>query len=302
MIIKKMTSLKRIGTFIAAAALTAGMMLAPVFEQMVYAADLPDPVSLTVDPGKDAAGVKDVVIDVYKVASATENSKSVITFDAGSDYANVDVKGTSFSDMLSKGVLTNRDWRNMAAAVAVKAIDSGKGLRVSGKAVNTAIPLHEMGLYLVVAHGKGVKPADYVVKNYKVKGGDGTVEPIVTSAINGQKIYYWNPELICIPSPVDVETPKAVFDTSAADWEGAVSIVLKPMPDDVPPVPETTETTPPTTNPPKTNPPIPHKTPKTGDDTPLSKMLIMAAVSILILILLGIYLVKSRKKKNNNNK
>ena len=291
MIGRKITSMKRIGTMIAATALAVGLMLSPMAEQKAYAESLPQPgYTLTVKPGAlvdaDPNAKGKVVVDIYKVADGAENSQYLtIDFTAASNYAGVDVGGTKFGDLVA-GNPDNTQWRKAGIAVGLKAIESGAGLVQKNVPVGTAVTLEEMGLYVVIAHGVDDNPADYIVKN----GEEATVATV------GEKTYYWVPQLVSVPSPDKVETPKADVMTSNGKWIGDITIEIKPGEKEIP---ETeTETVPETQ--PETKKTPPKKTPKTGDDTPLNSMMIMGGISLVVLALLGIYVVRSRKNRNNN--
>jgi LPXTG-motif cell wall-anchored protein len=291
MIGRKITSMKRIGTMIAAAALAVGLMLSPMAEQKAYAESLPQPdYTLTVKPGAlvDADPNADgkVVADIYKVADGAENSQYLtIDFTAASNYAGVDVGGTKFGDLVA-GNPDNTQWRKAGIAVGLKAIENGAGLVQKNVPVGTAVTLEEMGLYVVIAHGVDDNPADYIVEN----GEEATVATV------GEKTYYWVPQLVSVPSPDTVETPEADVMTSDGKWIGDITIEIKPGEKEIP---ETETETVPETHP-ETKKTPPKKTPKTGDDTPLSSMMIMGGISLVVLALLGIYVVRSRKNRNNN--
>lgn len=293
---KKMTSLKRIGAFLAAAALTVGLAFVPAMSRQVLASDMPDmdaSYTLTVSPGEAAekdSNVK-VMAYVYKVA---DFDGETFAFTAGSDYADAKVDGKSFQAVLDNGQKLNKDtWKALGIAagteVLKKNLSPDKNQLINGS--NTMSLGKNPGLYLIIACDAGKKVNDCAVKN-----GENPKEPLVTAAYTEKKTYYWVPQLLLVPSPENVEDGGPAM-TSDGNWINDISVTLKPAVVDVPPETETeSESVPPTTQPSTKTPPKP--TPKTGDDTNLSRMLIMAGVSIVVLVMLGIYAVKRRKDQN----
>lgn len=301
---KKMTSLKRIGAFLAAAALTVGLAFIPAMSRQVLASDMPDmkgPYTLTVNPGDSAAKDKDVkvVAYIYKVADFDGETFEFKAYDL---YKNADVDGKTFQAMLDDGAnLSNgtkngdkKDtWKMLDIAAGNVVVDNalvGKSVVINDSSNNIhagTFDLDEPGLYLIIACDK-----DKDIKKCTVKNSENPKEPLVTAAYTDDNTYYWVPELILVPNN---EGEPAV--TGTGKWVNDISVTLKPavVPVKVPPTTES-ESVPPTTQPSTKTPPKP--TPKTGDDTNLSRMLIMAGVSIVVLVMLGIYAVKRRKDQN----
>ena len=236
MIGRKITSGKRIGAFLAAAALVVGMALSPLMAGQAYALNMDGPYTLTVKPYGDSVEEDpslNVTADIYKVADAVKDPMyETIHFTAGSDYADVDVDGKTFQEVLSaEKDLTKDVWKNLGIKAGLTALDGGltpvdsKVIKSSDGADVSAFDIKKPGLYLVIAHGTGENPADYIVKD-----GDDPAEPLVTTATSDDWIYSWVPQLVAVPSPSSVETPdpEEPVMTSDGDWIDDITITLKP--------------------------------------------------------------------------
>jgi len=300
MIGRKITSMKRVGTVLATAALIAGFACSPMFATEALAWE--DTYDITLKPCSEEQMAEDpevmdaIVADYYKVADCVPDNDMYFHFEALSDFS-------EFQSDLDNEDIDAGIWKDLSEQAWAKIYAAQSEPTVSDVAMDVATAL-PMGVYLVVPHGTDKSWADFDEKT--------------TCAETTDYEYTYEPQLIVVPTQREViDENTGTIKTSDGDWYQATTVYIKPGCELIPPpttetettetetvtettetetVTETTETEPQTT---ETKPPKPPKpTPKTGDDTNLTGMFIMGGVSIIVLILLGFYFVKRRKGQN----
>lgn len=235
MIGRKITSGKRIGAFLTAAALVVGMAFAPSLAKIAQAAaPLADTYGLTVMPcsqtmidGNETepgdAEVKDaVVVDLYKIADA-DPDPNYYTY-----HFKVDTSDESperffedFQERLSDPEITAGDYETLAQEMTPIALNPDNGLTPITVKMDEQTDIAP-GLYLMVARGAGTTTADYD-KYYNEE--DGT-----THAATSNFIYTYQPQLIFLPTTRDVidENTEQPIMTSDGEWFEATTIFMKP--------------------------------------------------------------------------
>ena len=198
-----------------AGVLTASMLAALPVISMADNIDLDKSCSMTIaaigasaeeDVKADLEGAN-VVLDVYKVASAT----AVEGYDT---YAySMEAAYSSFADRVADtSSMTNDDWRSLANDVATTTLTSGQTFAkaADGVAAGTQIPDLGAGLYLVIARSADLE--DYVDTVIDEEGN----ETLVTLAQSDKWVYTYAPELISLPTKVDEEGNRST--DIAGDW------------------------------------------------------------------------------------
>lgn len=212
---------------LAAIMLSAVMLLLPT--GMAQAINLKEPVSVTADTTTDAImaadmAKADIVMDIYKIASAVEVSGfDTYTFKAESAFSTLDVVN---------GDLKAEDWDAMAADAAALIFRDGaaepvvnpvvKGANLSEGSGNM-----EAGMYLILARGRDLTAVADYAKQDKTSGKWKTI------AKSARYEYSFDPILLALPSRSTGETYVNEADasnmTSNNDitWQQNVKILLK---------------------------------------------------------------------------
>ena len=235
MIGKKITSGKRIGAFLVAAALVVGTVFAPSLMKSVQAeTTLKETYGLTVEPcskimmdGSETepgdAEVKDaVVVDLYKVAEA-DPDPNFYTYHFKVDTSEESTQRffKAFQERLSAPDITAGDYETMAKEMTPIALNPDNGFEPVTVKMDEQTDIAP-GLYLMVARGAAATTADYD-KYYNEK--DGT-----TFASTSNFIYTYQPQLIFLPTTRDVidEDTEQPIMTSDGEWFDATTIFMKP--------------------------------------------------------------------------
>lgn len=203
--------------------LSAVMLLLPT--GMAQAINLKEPVSVTADTTTDAImaadmAKADIVMDVYKIASAVEVSGfDTYTFKAESAFSTLDV---------ANGDLKAEDWDAMAAKAAEMILKDGVAKPVvTGADLSEGTGNMEAGMYLILARGKDLtEVADYAKQ-------DETSKKWKTIAKSARYEYSFDPILLALPSRSTGETyvnEEGVSNETSnvdIDWQQNVKILLK---------------------------------------------------------------------------
>lgn len=227
--------------------------------------DLSKPSSLTIECANKIEG--DLEVDLYFVAKAKEMpGYDAYTLDLQAPY-----KNDSISELLKTAMETkfkdgkpvnpvpggvNADYRRLAQKVAEVALELKDGteedevtkkpikvlvrepdktMKLSEAETKNTISGLEAGMYLIVPHGKDLKPGDYIrhrTANVEDKqapgyyGADG--DQIVTVATAGGYVYSYLPELISLPSRPSASSAVGSFSTAeGSGWNYEVTAALK---------------------------------------------------------------------------
>ncbi|HBA47397.1 MAG TPA: hypothetical protein DCZ91_06285 [Lachnospiraceae bacterium] len=209
-------------------AVALGAMLAlPLMGSAAQDLDLSKDCSLTVSPGGEETAAllaeANVVVDLYKVAEATQSS--------GVDGYGFQVLG-DYGSLTIGADMDNDAWKDLAQDAARIALGVDPGTQpklpiVSGAPLGTDITDSDgsealtPGLYLMIARGANV--ADYVTT---IKAEDGT-ESIVTVAYSGDYIIRFAPELVAVPSK-EADENGVISTLNPGDWIYGLTVFLKP--------------------------------------------------------------------------
>ena len=208
---------------LAAIMLSAVMLLLPT--GMAQAINLKEPVSVTADTTTDAImaadmAKADIVMDIYKIASAVEVSGfDTYTFKAESAFSALDV---------ANGDLKAEDWDAMAAQAAAMILKDGVAEPVvTGADLSEGSGNMEAGMYLILARGKDLTAvADYAKQDEESKKWK-------TIAKSARYEYSFDPILLALPSRSTGETyvnEEGVSNETSnvdIDWQQNVKILLK---------------------------------------------------------------------------
>lgn len=154
-----------------------------------------------------------VVIDLYKVAAAeADPAYDTYGYRVEDGFAALRDRLESHRDALDSD-----GWAELADQAAVEAM-KGQTAAATAK-LGEAVTELDCGLYLVIAHGKGLEPEDYVSENEDGK--------FVSLARSAKYEYSFFPYLVSLPSTADVLSGQEVL-TSDGTWSYAVTGTLKP--------------------------------------------------------------------------
>ena len=200
--------------------------------------DLTKAVALTVIPAGDDEMKLDLSenaeleIDLYKIADAVGYDGS-----DGYTYSALDPFRSLESQMKNIDI-TAADWQQIAQAAAdivlVKNTSEVQSKRIT-IAPNTKVETFNSGLYLVIAHGKGMTVEEYVttMPEDDAEASDGDEDQdeaagaLATMAKSTSYDYYFLPELVSLPGSY-VKTEDESSTMSLSPWNYDVTITLKP--------------------------------------------------------------------------
>ena len=192
--------------------------------QTARAVDLSQKCSLTINPGtfEDLKNAN-LQYDLYKIADAVADPNYdtySYSVEKGIDLGDIDI---SSYEGLAK-LTSNEDWQELAQHAAKSILKDGAKVAMYSDydaESSEASKMLPCGLYLVVAHGSGMK--DYV--------GTNAEDKLVTIANSPRYTYSFLPELVSLPSTaadVSQEVTGGNLTTASGEWVYNVSANLKP--------------------------------------------------------------------------
>ena len=210
---------KRFITLLLAFAIVASVTSATVIAKAV---DLSRSCSLYVDlNGKNQyPDLREIELqaDLYKVAPAV----SVEGYDAYT-YGEPE---RDFSSLDLKNVKSQSDWADLAQEATKLTIDNNLMPDCTGETYRKINDL-DPGLYLVIVHGVGMPPNEYV---REITDEEGNVR-LSGSASSSVSSYLFNPEFVTLPGkPADLDS--TIQTSRPSEWVYDVSIYIKTEPAD----------------------------------------------------------------------
>ena len=191
---------KRLRALIVAACLLAALAFGGAVAWAVGSWWTPSGNTLTVEPTNNAELAEDiakadVVVDVFQIATATAREDT-----QAFDYKTID----AFAGLTVPDDPKASDWQKLAddAAALVKTTAEGTS------AVSKAIPNLDDGLYLVLAHGRGITDK--------------------LSAFGEEAEYVFQPAIVALPSKASDPHGVIRTDDSYGPWLTDITISLKP--------------------------------------------------------------------------
>ena len=202
-----------------------------------YAEDLATPAPGT-DPAdpenpEEAAEPADpvgVVVDLYLVAEAKPW--------AGYDAYTYEEPAEGFESltMPDMNTVTVADWDKLAweaSDLVLKAATGDAPVKAVLKDVELDTKItREPGLYLLIPHGKGMKPEQYIT-SLDVEGAEGAEPHMATLANSADYTYTFRPQLVSLPEqgvgdPAEGEDGETVPGVFNGTWDHEVEVTLKP--------------------------------------------------------------------------